>query len=215
LTIYLIRHGESEHNVDHTIMEHIHDSEHNLTELGQKQAQVTAEFIKTKVSEKAILYSSPYKRTMQTAKAIHSMLPEQVPFFENPLLREWELGNLLNISNRTPELKKEYKAAGHFYYRYPGGESMADVYLRAAMFSSTVLQRVEKQQRYEDILLVTHSAFMHAFLNFVMEWPIDNENKHKPFENACVVAIDEVDGEYQHEKIFIPKVITENAPRNL
>ncbi|WP_165589195.1 phosphoglycerate mutase family protein [Oceanobacillus caeni] len=52
MTIYLIRHGESEHNVDYTIMEHIHDSEHNLTELGQKQAKATADFLKNVVSEK-------------------------------------------------------------------------------------------------------------------------------------------------------------------
>ena len=206
MTIYLIRHGESEHNVDYTLMEHIHDSEHNLTELGQKQAKATAEFLKTKVNEKTILYSSPYRRTMQTAKAIHALLPEQVPFYENPLLREWELGNLLNIQNRSPQMKKEYKAAGQFYFRYPNGESLADVYLRATMFSSTVLQRIQQQQRYEDILLVTHSAFMHAFLTFVMQWPIDNENKQKPFENACVIAINEVDGNYQHEKIFVPKI---------
>ncbi len=210
LTIYLIRHGESEHNVDYTLMEHIHDSAHNLTELGHKQAKAAAEFLKSKVSDKTVLYSSPYNRTMQTAEAIRSVLPENVPFYQNPLLREWELGNLLNINNRTPELKREYKAAGKFYYRYPNGESMADVYLRAAMFYSTALQRIEQQQRYEDVLLVTHSAFIHAFLTFIMQYPIDNENKQKPFENACVIAINEIDGDYQHDKIFVPKVNVTN-----
>lgn len=210
LTIYLIRHGESEHNVDYTLMEHIHDSEHNLTELGQKQAKATAEFLKSKVSDKTVLYSSQYKRTMQTAEAIRTVLPENVPFYQNPLLREWELGNLLNINNRTPELKREYKAAGKFYYRYPNGESMADVYLRAAMFYSSILQRIEQQRRYEDVLLVTHSAFIHAFLTFIMQYPIDNENKQKPFENACVIAINEIDGDYQHDKIFVPNVNVTN-----
>lgn len=210
MTIYLIRHGESEHNVDTNLMEHIHDSEHNLTELGQQQVKATAEFIKTRVNEKAILYSSPYKRTMQTAQAIHSVLPQQVSFYENPLLREWELGNLLNINNRTPQLKKEYKASGQFFYRYPNGESMADVYLRATLFSSTVLQRLQQQQRYEDIILVTHSAFIYAFLTFAMQWPIDNKNKHKQYENGCVIALNEVNNDYQYEKIFVPKVNVTN-----
>lgn len=210
LTIYLIRHGESEHNVDYTIMEHIHDSEHNLTELGQKQAKATADFLKNVVSEKTILYSSPYARTMQTAKAIHAELPGEVPFLQNPLIREWELGNLLNINNRTPQLKKEFKASGSFFYRYPNGESMADVYLRATMFYNTFLQRVKQQNRYEDVIMISHSAFMHAFLTFMMQWPIDNKAKPKPFDNACVIAIDEVDGDYQYKQIFAPKISVTN-----
>ncbi|MFC4024025.1 histidine phosphatase family protein [Oceanobacillus longus] len=206
MSIYLIRHGESEHNIDLAIMEHIHDSEHHLTELGEKQAEATADFLKNLVTRDTVIYSSPYKRTMQTAEAIQSKLPENVPIYENPLIREWELGNLLNISNRTPQLKKEYKSAGHFYYRYPNGESMADVYLRATIFSSTFLQRIRDQKRYEDVLIVTHSAFMQAFLTFMMQWPIDNNAKHQPFDNASVIAIDEINGDYKYEKIYAPKI---------
>lgn len=210
MTIYLIRHGESEHNVDPFRMEHIHDADHNLTEIGKLQAKETGKFLKTIVNDSAIIYSSPYARTMQTAEAIRAELPDNVPFFQNPLLREWELGNLLNISNRTPQLKKEYKASHQFFYRYPNGESMADVYLRAAMFSSTVLQRLELEKRYDHILLVTHSAFIEAFLTFILQLPIDNYEKHKPFENGSVVAINKVNGEYEHKKIFIPNVNVAN-----
>jgi len=93
-------------------MAHTHDSQHSLTELGKKQAQITAEFMKTVVGEKTVLYCSPYLRTMQTGKAIHSQLSENVPFYQSPLIREWELGNLYDFNNRTPEMKKEFKAAG-------------------------------------------------------------------------------------------------------
>jgi len=187
-------------------MEHIHDSEHYLTELGEKQAEATADFLKSVVSKNAVIYSSPYKRTMQTAEAIHGKLPENVSFYENPLIREWELGNLLNISNRTPQLKREYKSAGNFYYRYPNGESMADVYLRATIFSSTFLQRIRDQELYKDILIVTHSAFMQAFLTFMMQWPINNAAKHQPFDNASVIAIEENGSGYKYEQIYAPKI---------
>jgi broad specificity phosphatase PhoE len=206
LNIYLIRHGEAEHNVDKTVMAHTHDSQHSLTELGQKQAQVTAEFFKTIVSPKAVLYSSPYLRTMQTAQAIHSALPEGVPFYENPLIREWELGNLYDFTDRTPEKKKEFKAAGQFYFRFQNGESLADVYLRATMFMNTVVERVKQQQRYEDVVIVTHAAFIHMLLTFLMNWPIEDLKNFKPVENASVIKINEVDGDYQYEKIFVPIV---------
>ena len=206
MNIYLIRHGEAEHNVDKTVMAHTHDSQHSLTELGHKQAQVTAEFFKTIVSPKTVLYSSPYLRTMQTAQAIHSALPEGVPFFENPLIREWELGNLYDFADRTPEKKKEFKAAGQFYFRFQNGESLADVYLRATMFMNTVVERVKQQQRYDNVVIVTHAAFIHMLLTFLMNWPIEDLKNFKPVENASVIKINEVDGDYQYEKIFVPIV---------
>jgi broad specificity phosphatase PhoE len=207
LNIYIIRHGEAEHNVDRTVMTHTHDSKHSLTEIGHKQAQITAEFMRTLVNDKSVLYSSPYLRTMQTAKAIHSLLPAQVPFYENPLIREWELGNLYDFTNRTPEAKKEFKAAGLFYFRHPNGESLADVYLRATMFMNTVVERVKQQQKYENIIIVTHAAFIHMLLAFLKNWPVDELEKFKPIENASVIKIFEADGEYEYEKIFVPNVM--------
>ncbi|MCM3693576.1 histidine phosphatase family protein [Neobacillus niacini] len=206
MNIYLIRHGEAEHNVDKSVMAHTHDSQHSLTELGHKQAQVTGEFFKTIVTPKTILYSSPYLRTMQTAQAIHSSLPEGIPFFENPLIREWELGNLYDFHDRTPEKKKEFKAAGQFYFRFQNGESLADVYLRATMFMNTVVERVKQQQRYDNVVIVTHAAFIHMLLTFLMNWPIEDLKNFKPVENASVIKINEVNGDYQYEKIFVPIV---------
>ena len=206
MTIYLVRHGEAEHNVDPTVMSHTHDSKHSLTELGQKQARETAAFLKTKVNEKSVIYSSPYLRTIQTARAIHAELLEQVPFYENPLLREWELGNLYDVNDRPPQVKKEYKAAGRFYFRFRNGESLADVYLRASVFANTILQRMLNQQRYEDILIVSHAGFMHLLIMFLMEHPVEHFTKLDSIENASVIALNEVDGAYQYQKVFVPTV---------
>ncbi|MCM3671664.1 histidine phosphatase family protein [Mesobacillus maritimus] len=206
MNIYVIRHGESEHNVDRTVMSHTHDSQHSLTEKGQKQVQLTGEFMRDQVNENTVLYASPYLRTMQTAEAIHSRLPEGVPFYQNPLIREWELGNLYDFTNRTPEAKREFKAAGQFYFRYQNGESLADVYLRATMFMSSVVDRVKQQGRYENLLIVSHAAFMQMLLAFLMNWPVDELEGFKPIENASVLKINEVNGDYQYEKIYIPSV---------
>lgn len=206
LNIFVIRHGEAAHNVDRTVMAHTHDSQHSLTDLGQKQAEETAKFMKDMVNEKTVIFSSPYLRTIQTAQAVHALLPEQVPFFQNPLLREWELGNLYDFNNRTPEAKKEFKAAGQFYFRFQNGESLADVYLRATMFMNTVIDRLIRQQRYENIVIVTHAAFIQMLLTFLKNLPIEDLANFKPVENASVITINEVDGDYQYEKIFVPQV---------
>ncbi|MFM1652591.1 histidine phosphatase family protein [Brevibacillus sp. B_LB10_24] len=204
MNIYLIRHGESEHNVDRFRMAHTHDSKHALTERGRKQANLTGQFMSRQIMGNAVLYSSPYLRTIETAKAIHAMLPAETPFYENPLLREWELGNLYDFNGRTPEAKREFKAAGRFYYRYQNGESAADVYLRSALFMNTVVQRLVQQQRYEHLLVVSHAAFIHMYLAFLLNWPVEKMEVYEPVENASVILIQETAGEYRHEKIFAP-----------
>jgi broad specificity phosphatase PhoE len=204
LNIYLIRHGEAEHNVDRSVMAHTHDSKHSLTELGFQQAQSTADFMKTILNEKTAIYTSPYLRTVQTAEAIHSLLPNQIPFYQNPLIREWELGNLYDFNNRTPEMKKEFKAAGLFYFRHQNGESLADVYLRATMFMNTIVERIKRQKRHENLVIVTHAAFIHMLLAFLMNWPVEELSHFKPVENASVIKVAEIDGDFEYEKIFIP-----------
>ncbi len=206
MNLYVIRHGESEHNVDRSVMAHTHDSNHSLTPLGHKQVEKTGAFMKTLVNEKTVLYSSPYLRTKQTAEAIYSQLSGQVPFYESPLIREWELGNLYDFTNRSPQTKKEFKAAGQFYFRYQNGESLADVYLRATMFMNTVIERIRQKQRYDNVIIVTHAAFIQMLLAFLMNWPVDELAGFKPIENASVIKINEVDGDYQYEKLFVPSV---------
>ncbi|WP_018131321.1 histidine phosphatase family protein [Effusibacillus pohliae] len=204
MNLYLIRHGEAEHNVDRFRMAHTHDSKHALTESGRQQAAATAQFIRDLAKGSSILYSSPYRRTIETAQAIHSLLPTGTPFYENPLLREWEWGNLYDFNNRTLESKKEFQAAGRFYFRYLNGESLADVYLRSTLFMHTIVQRLMQQQRYENLIVVTHAAFIQMLLAFLMNWPVEKMEYFEPVENGAVIAVRETDGEYRHEKIFVP-----------
>ena len=206
MKIYLIRHGESEHNVDRFLMSHTHDSKFALTAKGQKQAELTGEFMKDKLNEKSIFYVSPYLRTIQTANAIYSKVPYSVPFYESPLIREWELGNLYDFNDRPPELKREFKAAGAFYFRYHHGESMADVYLRASLFYNTVVQRLEATNKYENLVVVSHAAFIEMVKGFLLNWTVERMTDFKPVENGSVTLLGEVNGDFHAEKIFVPEV---------
>ena len=95
MNIYLIRHGESEHNIDRFRMAHTHDAKHNLTELGRRQVQATAQFMSEQIGGNSVIYTSPYFRTIQTAKAIHTLLPDQTPFYENPLITGMGTGKFI------------------------------------------------------------------------------------------------------------------------
>lgn len=204
MKLYLVRHGESEHNVDRSRMAHTHDSNHALTQLGQKQVRQTANYMGQHLHGNNIIFTSPYLRTMETAMAIQSMLPKGTPFHQNLLIREWELGNLYDVENRTPEAKKEFKAAGQLYFRFHNGESLADVYQRAALFMHTKVHPLAAHGRFDNVILVTHAAFIHMMLAFLMDWPVEDLQGFQPVENAGVIAVTENSDGYTFEKLFVP-----------
>mmetsp|Transcript_3989 Transcript_3989/g.5550 ORF Transcript_3989/g.5550 Transcript_3989/m.5550 type:complete len:152 (-) Transcript_3989:480-935(-) len=56
---------------------------------------------------------------------------------------------------------------GRFWYRFENGESGADVYDRASSFLDSLFREMdslERKQRYENYVLVTHGLFMRLFL---------------------------------------------------
>ena len=86
--------------------------------------------------------------------------------FDDPRLREQEWGNF-----RSPEetalVQKERYAYGTFYYRFPSGESGADVYDRISSFLETMHRDFEKPDYPENTLIVSHGMTIRIFL---MRW---------------------------------------------
>lgn len=99
--IYLTRHAEKQH--DGT-------SDPSLTEEGYKRASNLATFLKSKNIK--TIYSTNYKRTMETANATAELLNITIRHYDPSALNEFaeqlisEKGNILVVghSNTTPEL---------------------------------------------------------------------------------------------------------------
>jgi broad specificity phosphatase PhoE len=83
-----------------------------------------------------VLYSSPYRRAIQTARFA---LGEEVPLVLDERLRDRELGVLdrltaIGVERRLPLEAERRRWTGKFYYRPPGGEAWTDVALRIRSF---------------------------------------------------------------------------------
>lgn len=128
-TFIIVRHGESEAN-KMKIFTGV--SQYNLSELGHKQAETTAEFIKKtyKIDE---IYSSPLPRAYQTAEHTADKLGLSITTEEN--LREINGGEWDGM--KFDELWEKYEKE---YYKWkndigssrcPGGESAKEVSDRA------------------------------------------------------------------------------------
>jgi broad specificity phosphatase PhoE len=163
--IILIRHGESEANVDSTVYARVPDSQIPLTERGKQQAATAGEQIANMIgNERVTFYVSPFLRTKQTAAELAKYYPkESLRMIEEPRIREQEWGNLQDPTIMKIALK-ERQTVGRFFYRFHGGESGADVYDRASGFLETLFRHFEHKDCAKNVIVVTHGLFVRLFL---------------------------------------------------
>ena len=142
--LILVRHGESQGNVDDGIYEHTADNALHLTKKGWGQAESAGRALREIVGDESVhFYVSPYVRTRETFHAIAKAFGgyQTVPWREDPRIREQDWGNFQDVK-KVAEQNKERKMFGKFFYRFPdGGESSCDVYDRVSTFLETLYRQ--------------------------------------------------------------------------
>lgn len=145
----LIRHGEAESNINDVISS-TDLTLHGLTEAGVVQVNETA--LKLKDLGITKIYSSPFRRTKETAQIIAKALglnESDIIFDER--IAECKGGVLEGKS--WSERHNEFKTETDKIFGYPeGGESVSDVKRRVGNF----MYEVDEQNKNENILIVTH-----------------------------------------------------------
>jgi broad specificity phosphatase PhoE len=72
------------------------------------------------------------------------------------------------------------KDGASFFYRWPGGESPADVYCRMSQLKESLHREWHLPARAENYVLVTHNAVILLFLMCWFQWDINTwEHLHK------------------------------------
>lgn len=127
--IILIRHGQSQANVNLELYKTLPDNRIGLTETGKFQALECGKRIKDLIRNESIrFYVSPYKRARQTYNCILEHLKDNRHMTSyDGRVREQEYGNLQSDMDTQ---FKEQKTVGEFFYRFRNGESGADVFNR-------------------------------------------------------------------------------------
>lgn len=167
--IFLIRHGQSEGNVNKSVYREKPDYAVRLTEFGRKQASDSGkELAKLLDGECVKFYTSPFWRTRETAIEVSKWFePYQFEgMCEDPRLREQEWGHKGGQSFNM-DYETERNAYGHFYWRFPDGESCADVYDRVSDFMNTMFRDFQKDDFPENVVIIGHGMTNRLFL---MRW---------------------------------------------
>ena len=161
MTLLLVRHGESEGNVEGLIQGQL---DKPLTDLGHVQAKAVAERLNSDGGADRIV-SSPLARALQTAEAIGSAL--DLPVTTDDRLMEYDFGELSGLTAR--EVAERYPGWSWLVDRgdtprevLPGEEGWAS-------FDSRIAEALADLMALDGrTVVVTHGGVIMAALNAVM-----------------------------------------------
>lgn len=198
--IFLIRHGESEGNANKEIYTKIPDYAVRLTDRGRTQADdVGKKVIDFLDGKPAAVYYSPFIRTIETTNGILTHLKEtnlvDKKFVrEDARLREQEWHSCLPLTSYNPQREEDRIKFGVFFYRFPNGESNADVYDRMGSFTENLHRDFQRKDFPENLILVTHGMAMRVLLMNLLNKSVDEFDTWKNPWN-CTIWKMELDGD--------------------
>ena len=201
--IILVRHGESEANVDKAIYSRMPDWQICLTEHGVQQAREAGRRIGGLLGGESFgVFVSPYKRTLQTKEAILEGMGRSPVFdYQDPELREQEFGNM--PPEEENDANRKYRNRfGRFFYRFPEGESCADVYDRMSHFLDSLYRRFERPTCPQNILIVSHGAAIQCFLARWYHWTLERFESIRGVPNCHVAVMTAENGRFTLSEPF-------------
>ncbi len=162
-----MRHAESEGNINKEIYKTKPDYALNLTDTGILQSIHSGKDLGLLLGNETVsAYVSPFYRTRQTFNQVKPFI-NVVEMREDPRLREQEWCGRLRTEGYDYNTEEERDAFGHFYYRFHGGESCADVFDRISTLLETVHRDFKKKTNPTNALFVTHGMTLRVIL---MRW---------------------------------------------
>lgn len=214
--LILVRHGESEGNVNHQIYKSVADSLLHLTETGWEQGLCAGRALKDLIGDEAVkVQVSPYVRTRETFNAIAKAWGPHVhlKWGEDPRLREQDFGNFQNIEE-VEKAKKERGRFGPFYYRMPHGESPADVYDRLSSFFESMYRfwdRSSDKLMNLNHLIICHGVTIAVFLMRMFKYSVDDFHRYENFGNAefCVLER-QPNGKFSLDEMYCVKQVLQD-----
>jgi Fructose-2,6-bisphosphatase len=182
----VIRHGQSEGNHNQVFQG---QGEYPLTELGQKQASATADFLSN--TEIHAFYASDLSRAKDTAKQIADRYRKPVVLCKR--FRELDVGLWQGV--RYDEVKNAYPKEWDLWLNdignshCNGGESMRQMQHRA----STAFDELANKHNNQTVCVVTHGAVIRSMTCIWNSLDITEMLQVEFFSNASISIVDYLD----------------------
>lgn len=187
--LYLIRHGQSEANVNWEIMRTMPDDKIPITQLGYQDSIKAADKLKALVvdpNRPDLTYVvSPYTRARQTFYVIKSHLG----ISSYPTISDICYEHFMNLPNHPKNWDKflayrdsNWDIPSQLNVKFTGGETMAQTIKRAETFVEQL-----KQSDFDHIVVVSHGQFIRFMLSYISG--IHPKDCEHPL-NGCVIEVE-------------------------
>ncbi|MFI4997742.1 MAG: histidine phosphatase family protein [Hyphomicrobiales bacterium] len=218
IRIFLVRHGESEANLDKSVNIRLPDHSIALSPQGHAQALQAGERLASVLrGSRARIFASPYLRARQTAEGIERALAAAKIEFDRREaieLRELEFGlfdgiadeDLPKVHPREYQHYEKYKRfAGEFFAPMPLGESHCNVADRVKGVFGTILRYASPDRPHPvlDFVIVSHGVTVRCFrmqwMHYSWEW---YEREKNPLNCSVQLIESRQDGGYDDRRVF-------------
>ncbi|KAG9158734.1 hypothetical protein Leryth_013638 [Lithospermum erythrorhizon] len=167
--IILVRHGESEGNVDETVYTRVADPKIGLTPKGVEEAEECGRKIKEMIEKddgvddwKVYFYVSPYRRSIETVRSLAKSFERSriAGIREEPRLREQDFGNFQD--------EQQMKIEKDVYDRITGFRETLRTDIDIGRF-----QPPGEQSPNVNLVLVSHGLTLRVFLMRWYKWTVE------------------------------------------
>ena len=170
MTIYIVRHGETEENLQSILQGHMPGT---LTEKGKAQVRATTQQLAKKGVRYTRIVTSDLKRAVDSAQFIAEEL--HIPIIPMEILRERDWGKFTGMT--IAEASEKYRINGKWVFPKGLAESEEGIYERA----NKALSELQKLYADETFIIVTHGQFAR---NLIAAYSKCNYHDVPAFKNA-------------------------------
>lgn len=199
MRLYLVRHGETDWNIEMRIQG---QTDVSLNNNGINQAKSCADYFKYHKFNK--VYSSNLTRAIQTAEIITNNSYEliKLPEFNERHFGIWQTLLWEDVHKKIPNLKEIWKNDDGTY-KPEEGESLKDLVIRV---QNTFKNIIQSSNYSDEILIVSHGGPLKAMLGYVKDADIKNIPDLVKQDNCCINIVNYNNGfqlellNYVHKK---------------
>jgi len=181
--IILVRHGQTDWNKSLHIQGGGSNTE--LNSIGRAQAERLGEHLKEEKID--VIYSSPLKRTLDTASAIarhHQLEIKLEPELKEIDAAELEGAHVSEIGARLEQILIGQREADELFEAY-GGESLREVKQRAW----GAIERLDSKHPEETVVVVSHYFVILSIICAVLDIPLSRINRFRIGEASVNMII--------------------------
>lgn len=176
-TIYFVRHAESDIKIKDEILR-------PLTAKGREESRIIKSYLANKNID--LIYSSPYKRSIETLKDFSSYIDKEIIIIEN--LKERRISEKW-IEDFDSFVENQW---GDFNFKLNGGEALFEVQKR----NIKAVQGILRNNPNKNIVIGTHGTALSTIINY-----FDNSFQYEEFKRIknimpWLIKMDFIDGRY-------------------